>query len=193
MFHLLTLIFLRRDLFNWLLLSLVGLALGACAGQVPGQGQNGAYYDLAGLVNQQVAHLASSRATVTKYSQTSGAAEEQAKLAVDWAQELALFAKADLNKPVLRDAYTAEVGEGSLAYTAKDPKLAVRSLRIYGPQAAPDSISIEFHEANSLYQAQREMHLVFARQRLATYRIRGYQQMLLSDTLRYTVIGRVEP
>jgi hypothetical protein len=85
------------------------------------------------------------------------------------------------------------VGEHSLAYTAKDPKLAVRSLRIYGSQAAPDSISIEFREANSLYKSQREMQLVFVRQRLATYRIQGYQQMLLSDTLRYTVTGRVEP
>jgi hypothetical protein len=194
MLRLSTLIFFRRGgLYHWPLLGLVGLVLGACVGQAPDRGQTGAYYDLVGLVNEQVADLTQSRATATKYSQTNGVAEEQTKLAVDWAQELALFAKADLNKPVLRDAYTAEVGPNVLTYTAKDAKLAVRMVRIYGPKASPDSIWVEVSEANSLYQAQREMQLVFAHQRLTNYRIRGYQQMLLSDTLHYTVAGRVEP
>lgn len=171
---------------------LLALGLGACAGRGSGEPAQPVYFDLAGLIGQQVAQLGQLPAKATKATQMDGKIDRHSGLTVNWEQELALFAKADLNKPVLREAYTIQKTATDITYTAKESGLVVEYLRISGLGVVPDSVAIRYHEKNSLYLTQREMYLTFANQQLRSYRIKGYQQMILSDTVYYAVEGQVE-
>lgn len=175
-----------------LLFGLFALGLGACADRGSTEQAQPVYFDLAGLIGQQVAQLGQLPAKATKSTQMNGKIDRRTGLMVNWEQELALFAKADLNKPVLREAYTIQKTATGITYTAKESGLVVEYLRISGLGAVPDSVAIRYHEKNTLYLTQREMYLTFANEQLRSYRIKGYQQMVLSDTVHYAVEGQVE-
>lgn len=178
------------------------LIVGGCQEVVNKKIQNThQYFDLKGLLEEQIYLLDSLEPTVTKTTNIDGMAERQS-LHFDstaWAREMEIFFEVDINDPILRDAYELvkeNIGDSLNleSYVSKDIKNAeIEFLKIFYPpeKDIPLYITAVFSEKNALYNSKRSLKLVFERQQglniLKGYSIEGVQKMLMKDTIFYKV------
>ncbi len=192
---------------TYLLKQLLVIALVASAGcsqVVQDKIQNtDQYFDLKGLLEEQIVLLDSLRPSVEKTTHIDDEQEMQS-LQLDsagWARELEIFFEADINDPILKDAYQLkeEVLGDSLRLTSYEA-IALESAEIkflkvfYLPEAdLPRYITAAFSEKNALYNSNRLLRLEFEeledKNVLMRYSIEGAQKMLLKDTILYRVQG----
>lgn len=158
------------------------------------------YFDLKGLLEEQVNLLDSLEPTVNKTTYIDGREENQS-LHFDssaWAREMEIFYEVDINDPILRDAYQLieeSIGDSLMveSYTSKDKSAEIEFLKIFYPpeKDAPLYITAVFSEKNALYDSKRSLKLIFEKQQglnvLKGYSIEGVQKMLLKDTIRYKI------
>lgn len=181
----------------------------ACVGesQVEISVDDNLYFDLKGLIDQQVSMLDSLNPRVEMQALISGKEESQVlrKDSAAWAETLKLYAEADLNKPVLRDQYV--VSDSSLEdsdlqlkfYRAKRPdKVDIPYVKVFYQDSLSAVRRVEafFREENPLYSTQRSMSLRFEEHgenvRLAEYVTTGKQKMILRDSIMYRNEGRIQ-
>ncbi len=168
--------------------------------------KNTPYFDLKGLINEQVKVLDSLNPQVEMQAVISGEEESQTlrKDSADWAETLKLYAEADLNKPVLRDQYI--VSDSSLQgsglrlklYQARRPgEVDIPYMKVYYQDSLPAVRRIEafFREENPLYSTQRNMSLRFEEQGgrvlLTGYTTLGKQKMIFRDSILYRNVGQI--
>ncbi|WP_051718399.1 hypothetical protein [Hymenobacter sp. IS2118] len=158
------------------------------------------YFDVKGLVNEQIEALAQRQAAVTKRVSLRGNPVETVRVpTVKWADELQIFLQADINKAALRGAYAVDSvllpgGQLRRTYTrlAGQPNAPVSRLTVVqqGPQA--QEIAATIVQSNPLFSAQKELRFRLQNGQLRTYEVTGTQKLVLFDTLHYTAAGRVE-
>lgn len=181
------------------------LALGACRDS--SLTNEGVFYDLDSLIDQQVAYLARLQPTLEKEAEIDG---EQERVTIDspdstvWAKELSIFRQLDLNAKALNAArYEISTGLRDVAsnlniieYTAKED-LPLSQVRIYyeGDPGKVRRIEGKFRskESNRLYSSGQflsmEMIDINSHAMLTQYQVIGGQKMILGDTIRYSVAG----
>lgn len=160
------------------------------------------YYDLAGLLGHQLYLLDSLGPNVEKLTTINGV-QEVREVQLDsagWARELSIFYEADINDPVLKDAYEVEtITEDSLKtviYRSLDKKVKTHLLKIHYQENEdhPIYITAIVKENNILYTSQRTLKLNFSSiQRtpvLSSYFIDEKQKIILKDTNYYHVEGK---
>jgi len=174
----------------------------ACAGdsQVEISMENTPYFDLKGLLNQQITLLDSLNPEVEIQALIGSeqAHEVMHKDSADWAETLELYADADLNKPVLRDQYLIQdsILAGSdlqvRIYRAKQPEgVDIPFMKVYYENDISRVRRVEtfFRENNPLYSTQRSMALHFGSEdgllRLMSYSTSGKQKMIFRDSVLY--------
>lgn len=122
-----------------------------------------------------------------------------------WSAQFEVFAKADLNKPVLLDAYDITEAEASktsnLLITSYIPRVAddveVKRFEVHYLDNPENIRIIRIWESqeNELYLVRRQLQMEFDNLNgeivLQTYQIRGFQKMQTRDTVFYDVEGRV--
>jgi hypothetical protein len=159
------------------------------------------YFDLNGLLKNQIILLDSLRPEVSKITLIDGVEEAQNTKfdSTDWLREMEIFFEVDINEPILRDAYELEeknIGDSIrlLSYQALDKEnLEIEFLNVYYPknEELPSQISAVFTEKNALYDSKRSLQLNFDNTRglhvLRGYSIQGIQKMLLKDTIFYEI------
>ena len=158
------------------------------------------YFDVKGLLTQQVEQLARRRATVTKRVSLRGNATETVRVpAVKWADELQVFFQADINKAALRGAYAVDSvalpnGAVRRTYTRRpgQPNAPVTSLTVLQQGAAPQELTATIIQHNALYSARKQLRLELQNGQLKRYEVVGTQKLVLFDTLRYAAAGQVE-
>ncbi len=153
------------------------------------------YFDLTKFVQQQTEMLNAQKRKVKKQVNLSGQADEIQTDTLDWEKELALFREADINSPSLRDSY--EISEdkvnGIVIYTAKEEKQKVREISIiFGENNTVEKVNIKeikivFSEDNQLYEIQRTMEMQLKNNLLSAYSIKGFQKVILKDSLVYDI------
>lgn len=159
------------------------------------------YFDLKGLLEAQILLLDSLQPSVSKVTSIDGVKESQT-LHLDsaaWAKEMEIFFEADINDPILKDAYDLEKKELGdsltlMSYEAIDKESAeIEFLKVFYSQKhdVPSHITAVFTEKNSLYDSKRSLKLDFQYKNnlnvLSGYSIDGIQKMLLKDTIHYKV------
>ena len=175
----------------------------ACESEIGKKVQpTGLYFDVTGFLDQQLYWLDSLGAGVEKVVEADGVKEMQ-KVALDslgWTKELEVFYRADINDPILRDAYEksqSEEHDGKVVtYSAKEKGAKVQWLSIAYRNHAVVHIAARIQEDNVLYKAKSNIELDFDAQHepplLTRYAIQQSQKILFKDTVFYSVEGSLD-
>ena len=158
-----------------------------------------AYFDLAGLMQQQVAYLSETNPKINKNAIIDGQQEALEQDSVNWEKELNIFAKADINKPRLlsqyrTNTYTDDAGHRVTQYQNVDKHVSgVIKMEIVEDPSSNKllNIFIESGEYNTLFTSEVELEMRFEEKknepRLTSYSISGFEKVILRDTMRYLV------
>jgi hypothetical protein len=164
-------------------------------------------YNIDSLVSEQSRLLAAGNAKLHKEAiviDGNDTLEYTPKDSLAWNRELDVFRQLDaMNKPVNRSNYLVDdnlYDPGSnltvKAFTALD-ELPVRSLRVFYDTdiRTPRKIEAVYDEQNALYHSTRNLLLEFQqvnnKNLLTSYSIDGGQKMILSDSVTFTVRGKI--
>lgn len=164
-------------------------------------------YNIDSLVTEQVRLLSSGKPRLNKQA-VMGSKQDGMEYVPDstaWSQELDIFRQLDaMNKPVNRSKYLVDdnlYDPGSnltvKAFTSLEP-LPVRSMRIFYDTdiAQPRKIEAIFSEENSLFESSKNLLLEFQhinnKNLLTSYSIEGGQKMILSDSVTFSVKGKIK-
>ena len=158
-----------------------------------------AYFDLAGLIEQQVENLSVSNPTIRKEAIIDGQQEVLEIDSMNWEKELGIFAKADINKPRLLSqystaTYTDEEGNRVTQYrNVEDNVSGVIKMEIVETPGNQQllSILVESCEYNTLFVSEVELKLTFEagsdQANLTAYGIKGFEKVVLKDTMWYSI------
>jgi hypothetical protein len=189
------------------LLWLLAMCMGACGLDKERITQEGdQFYDLKGLVDQQISELQSAGLFVFKEAQINDSLE-RVRFEPDsagWQEELAPFRDADINKPVLANSFVLEehnTNDGLFLrrWITKVPEetlVDTLSLFFADPgQAHPLRITASVKQSNILFQSRKLLELTLARQGgkpvIEAYTIAGWQKMQTKDTTRFAIRSRI--
>ncbi|MCI1190186.1 hypothetical protein MON38_22395 [Hymenobacter sp. DH14] len=158
------------------------------------------YFDVKGLLTEQVAQLEKRHAAVTKHVRLRAETPETVRVpAVKWNDELQIFFQADINKAALRGAYTVDsvaLPGGALrrTYTRQpgQPNAPVARLVVVQQGREPQEIAATIVQNNALFSAQKQLRMQLQHGQLRRYEVVGTQKLVLFDTLRYSAAGVVE-
>ncbi len=176
------------------------------AGCVQTEPANKKEFDFDVLLDEQVRLLSQSGAVLEKSAMMEGQTSDTTFLptAEGWQKELELFRQMDLlNKPANLRSF---VKRDSI----KDSKSNLR-IREYTSASAPLSqmkiyyldnfsrlrrIEAVINDRNLLHMTQRRLQLYFEEDNqkplLNSYAVEGYEKMILSDTVRYSITGHID-
>lgn len=174
---------------------------------IESQLQSTPYFDLKGIIEEQVALLDRLNPEVVITARIDDSTETQTiqKDSSAWAEALKLYSDADLNKPVLRDQYLVKdsVLEGqnlqAKIYHAKNKEeVEVPYMKVIYQDTTANVRSVEaiFREENPLYTTYRNMTLQFENTkgnlRLVQYATEGRQKMIFKDSVVYATTGKLQ-
>ena len=186
--------------------ALLALCLLAACGEVdrsapPATAPRPRYFDVKGLLNEQVADLQQRQPAIAKRVRLrSGALETVRVPQVKWADELQLFYQADINKAALRGAYAVDSvalpsGGQRLTYTRRPGQKNAPVARLQVQRDATGTaheVSATVQQQNTLFSTEKHLTLHLPGGQLRAYEVRGAQKLVFFDTLRYEARGQVE-
>ncbi len=153
------------------------------------------YYDLDSLLDRQIVLLAETDLKLQKQVTLDGE-KENAVFDPDTTllrDEFKIFREFDLNKTNYVGAYETTVSGNEMRYELKsDQKSPVKFLEI---EILDDKIlRIEglFIEDKEIFQHQREINISFVDGLMATYSVRGFQDMVMRDTVHFFTEARFQ-
>ena len=156
--------------------------------------QSKTYYDLAGLINQQISDLSAKMPLVEKIVTLTDKQERIETKDIDWNKELELFLQADLNKQSYQSGYTVDVQDKRTNYVLKrGEKLPVRQLTIeLDEKDLPRQIEAIMHTKNYLYESDKKLTANFVNNQLKSYKIEGYQELFVGSKKSFSIIGKIK-
>jgi hypothetical protein len=161
------------------------------------------YYDIEGLVEEQLLLLDSIGPSLLKTATINGLPEKTTFTPTDsiWRKELEIFRSADINKPRLLDSYlkTEANNEGvsSIIYISKFPKSTLAdSIRITFVDDLPSQIYASLRSQNTLFKSSKKLKLEFSnvhdRQIITSYSVAGWQKMVSKEATQFEITGQIQ-
>ncbi len=164
------------------------------------------YFDINGLIEQQVNMLDSVSPSLLKTATIDGVDEHNLLTSLNhatWTKELAIFKSADINNPRMADSYqfveTNKSGIKTIIYKSKFPKTtSVDSLAISFTDTGKNPIKLHarVRDGNALFESDKTMKMMFTivnnQNMLSSYRIEGWQKMISKDSTTYLIEGLVQ-
>jgi hypothetical protein len=175
---------------------MLGLALSGCESSSSAT-KITAYFDVAGLFTSQADRIVGT--SFEKSASIDGLTETKTLKfdSLEWTKELSMFINMDINKAVLVGGFSEEKAnssDGSSVLYKKKPEVesGVQWMKLdYDSRGNVVAFSGRFEEENALYQNSRELFATFAAQKgvptLESYRIKGFQKILMKDTVNYQI------
>ncbi len=162
-----------------------------------------AYYDIEGLIDEQMSWLDSVGPSLYKTGTIKGrqAVEQFQPSDSVWRQELLAFRLIDINRPILADSYNASETEtdlgSTLTYTSRNTRTTlVDSIYLeFDQQKNPLLIHAFLHSRNPLFVSEKrlEMHFEIVKNKpaISEYRVSGSQKMIMFDRVHFEIDSRI--
>ncbi len=164
------------------------------------------YYDVDSLISAQQNLLTIRGARLIKQARIDSDSSEKDFVpdSLQWVNELSIFKKTDINKAMLRGLYTSSVADDTnsnltIRTLATDSREAeVKYLKLYYLNEIKNLRKMEalWVEQNPIYISSRKLSLTFEdiseKLLLKGYKIDGTQKMILQDTVRFEVVGKLD-
>jgi hypothetical protein len=162
------------------------------------------YYDIKGLMEEQLSLLDSVGPELYKEAVINDSSEKQrfSPEVPDWAKELEVFLSADINRPMLSDSYITkerQVDSGSsLSYISKMPRatlvdtlsvLLSREGKLYQVHAYLENTNALFTSVKTLEMGFTEK---YNRQILKNYTVVGWQKMVTKDSMSFNISATID-
>ncbi|KAA3440489.1 hypothetical protein FOA19_07500 [Rufibacter hautae] len=159
-------------------------------------------YDLVGFLDREAQALNTKKAMVRKAVAEDGTVKETKTItSLNWTEELAPFADADINKPALKGLFTVDSSSDALGqqvrrYTAKeDARTNVQEVT-YTLDAKGQLVQLDatILQDNMLFGTKKVLHLEAhsgTAPHLVRYHLDETQKLLLMGAERYSVTGEV--
>lgn len=156
--------------------------------------QSKTYYDLAGLINQQISDLSAKKPLVEKTVLLADKQERIKTKDINWNKELELFLQADLNKQSYLSAYIVDVKDKRISYRLKEgDKMPVNELTIeFDEKDLPKHIEATMHTNNYLYESDKRLTANLLDNQLRSYKIEGYQELFIGSKKKFSVEGKIK-
>ncbi|PWJ57687.1 hypothetical protein CLV98_106159 [Dyadobacter jejuensis] len=176
---------------HWPLLGLVLIVLYGCQGQQDASNTEKIYFDLAGFLKDEIAYLDLHKPTIEKKNSLDGQVEALTTTEVNWARELGLFEKADINKPAYKNSYQTDRPDSlTLVYSLKPSEsLLVQRLQVRFDSLnhKPIEITGAIRSTNKLYDSVRDFSINIHEGHITSYSVEGYQRLAWMDKRPFTV------
>ncbi|MDU0370605.1 hypothetical protein ACFPAF_09400 [Hymenobacter endophyticus] len=157
-----------------------------------------AYFNLLGFLEQQSTLLGQRRPAVEKQVLLRDGQQEVTRVQpTEWAKELQIFQQADINKPALRGLYvvdSAALSSGLVQHTYRrlpGTDHPVEQLTVVSRDSVVQDITASIDQDNPLVYSAKTVELHCQNGQLTSYRVNGVQKLILFDSVRYAVRGRV--
>lgn len=153
------------------------------------------FFDLRAFFEQEIVRLKAENPKIKKEIEINGKQEQQTQEGVDFEKELAIFMRADINKPAWREKYkidTTMVANqlARLAYAAIDSSLKTRFLSIeFDQKEEVEKVFISNKTNSPLIQSEQQLTFEPAK----GYRIENRQDLSLSKDSQLTIIATFTP
>lgn len=174
---------------------LLAVAFMSCSENEQASRELHVYFDLDSLLDQQIEQLSAGRYTVSKTVIMDGKEERQSHVfdSAGWESEFIIIRDFDLNKPYNVGAYTVDQEEGVQSYRLADQTLDA-PVKYFDVERGADGLKItsEYYEDKSIYQHRRKLSLQFHNNLLLSYEVKGFQKMIMKDTIHYRISGEVK-
>jgi len=150
-----------------------------------------AFFDLRAFFEQEIVRLKAENPKIKKEIEINGKREEQTQEGVDFEKELAIFMRADINKPAWREKYKVDSTMvvdrlARLAYAAIDSSLKTRLLFIeFDQKEAVEKVFISNKTNSPLIQSEQQLTFEPAK----GYRIENKQDLSLSKDSQLTIVA----
>ncbi|WP_238807164.1 hypothetical protein [Emticicia aquatica] len=169
---------------------LISLLLIGCA-QSDNQNSTKIYFDLAGLVSQQITELNKNQPLTHKNLLIEDNEEAINTTKINWQKELDLFLQADLNKQSYQLSYNKQETPLMAIYTLKEHEsLPVRTLKIiFDKDNTPKHIEAFMQVKNYLYESEKNLSMDFDKKQLKSYQIEGWQELFVGKKKRFKING----
>lgn len=116
------------------------------------------FFDLAGYMDQEVDRLNGEISTLNKTVIIGGKTEQKTLSGIDFTNDLAIFRKADINKPAWSDKYRIEPVGGDTSYIATDSSMRTRHLQVLRDASGKvERIEIKRRSGNVLSKGAQEL------------------------------------
>lgn len=183
---------LNYQLFVMRKLLFISLLLVGCT-ESENQSSTKIYFDLAGLVNQQVSELNKNQPLTHKNLAIEEKKEALNTNKIDWQKELELFLQADLNKQSYQLSYNKEETPQMAVYKLKEGEnLPVKSLKIiFDENKSAKHIEALLQTENYLYQSEKHLLMTLDKNHLTNYQIEGWQELFIGKKKSFKVDGIV--
>ncbi|GAA4822722.1 hypothetical protein GCM10023331_03840 [Algivirga pacifica] len=157
--------------------------------------RQGDYFDLVGFTETQVKLLDEQQVQVSKNIHYGDSSDTITTHSIDWEEEFKLFREVNLNKPVLKDAFTVDSldhkGQESITYTAKESDMKIKKVVIVKEDSIPVSIEVFLERSNFLFSNTTHLQMHLQKGVCQHYLIEGQKQVILMGEDTYKVEGRV--
>lgn len=172
-------------------LCILSILLWSCGAESQ-EGQTKKYFDLKGLIEQQIVLLKTKKPVIEKTIVMSDKSENKQIKAIDWTRELELFTQADLNKPAYIGSYQVDSSAIGVKYTLKTTEnLPIKFLNI--TKIGENAMEIEalVSSENYLYQSEKHLKLGLAKMLITDYQIDGFQKVIFGAKKAFKINGKV--
>lgn len=152
------------------------------------------YFDLDSLLDQQVALLSEKKVLLSKEVAMDDQKEtlELQPGSAEWESEFVIIRDFNLNKSYYVGAYGTAANADYIQYKLEDDIDApVKVFEVFKANGQVERIVSNYYEDKSIYQHRRNLELTFENGQLSAYQIRGFQKMILKDTIQYTISGKI--
>ncbi|AFK03281.1 hypothetical protein Emtol_2143 [Emticicia oligotrophica DSM 17448] len=168
----------------------ISLLLAGCTNSETTQSSK-IYFDLAGLVNQQIASLTQKQPLAHKSLLLEEKTEAINTTKIDWKKEFELFLQADLNKQSYQLSYDVAEGPQKLSYTLKKGEsLPVKLLVIvFDEKERPIHIEALLQTKNYLYESEKHLQMNLENNQVINYQIIGWQELFVGKRKNFKVNG----
>lgn len=116
------------------------------------------FFDLAGYVDAEVERLTADETSAEKTVSINGEQETRNDLTIDYAKDLTILRRADINRPAWREKYETVEEGNTIDYRALDSTLATQLLRVIHDEAGEVAeVYVEGRDGSILSQENRRL------------------------------------